>query len=92
MNSFSSKEALVAAYWRRLARSIDSGSAGKRRKPSSQAHSRVRQYFSASRNVDPAIPTRHARASELRSGGHRRRKINPAIARELKEEKGKGYA
>jgi hypothetical protein len=80
MNGFQSKEALVAAYWRRLARSIDPASARKRKKSSSQARAAERQYFGASRNVKPAIPTRLARASQLPSGGHLRRKINPAIA------------
>jgi hypothetical protein len=71
MNTFPSEEALVAAYWRRLARSIDSASGGKRRKTSSlksQARLGVRQYFTASRNVNPAIPTRRARASHMRNG------------------------
>ena len=57
MRTFPSEEALVAAYWRRLARSIDPAGPGKRLKPSSlksQAH--------------------------LRSRGHLRRKITPAIA------------
>jgi len=83
MRTFPSAEALVAAYWRRLARSIDWPSAGKRRKHSllkSQAHSGVRQYLAASRNVDPAVPTRRPRASHLRTAGHRRGKITPAIA------------
>src|SRR5262249_20534104 len=54
MNTFPSEEALVAAYWRRLARSIDSASGGKRRKTSSlksQVRLGVRRYFTASRNV-----------------------------------------
>ena len=83
MKTFPSEEVLVAAYWRRLARSIDPASGGKRRKISllkSQARTGVRQYLTASRNVRPATPARRARASHLRSGGHQRRKINPAIA------------
>ena len=83
MRTFPSEETLVAAYWRRLARSIDSASAGKRRKTSSlksQASAGVRQYLATSRNVKPAVGTRRAHASHLRSGGHPRRKINPAIA------------
>ena len=83
MNTFPAEEALVAAYWRRLARSIDSASAEKRRKTSSsksQARAGMRQYLAAVRNVKPAIPIRRPRASVLRGGGHRRRKISPATA------------
>ena len=83
MNTFLSEEALVAAYWRRLARSIDSASTEKGRKTSSlksQARAGVRQYLATSRNIKPAISTRRPRASHLRSGGHQRRKINPATA------------
>ena len=83
MRAFPSEEALVAAYWRRLARSIDGPSTGKRRKHSllkSHAHSRVGHYLAASRNVDPAIPTGRPRTSHLRTAGYRRGKITPAIA------------
>jgi len=79
MRAFHFEEELVAAYWRRLARSIDPASTGKGRKSSSQVRAGVRQDFTTSRNVDPAIPTRRARASRLTSGAHQRRKINPTI-------------
>ena len=52
MKTFPSEEALVAAYWRRLARSIDRADAGKRQKPSglkTQTGSGVRQRFAGSR-------------------------------------------
>jgi hypothetical protein len=71
MSTFPSAEALVAAYWRRLARSIDRADAGKRQKPSwlkTRAGSGVRQRFAASRNVKPTIPTRRVRGSHMRSG------------------------
>jgi hypothetical protein len=90
MNTFPAEEALVAAYLRRLARSIDSASAEKRRKTSSlKSHARagVRQYLATSRNIEPAIPTRPARASRLRNGGHQHRKINLAMA--AKKNKGR---
>jgi len=83
MRTFPSDEALVAAYWRRLARSIDWADTGKRGKSSSvklQAGSGVRQHLAASRNGKRAIPTRRTPASRLRSGGHIRRKIATAIA------------
>jgi len=57
MKTFPSKEALVAAYWRRLARSIDRTGAGKRRKPSSlklPVGAEARQRFAGSRNLKPA--------------------------------------
>ena len=83
MKTFPAEEALVAAYWRRLARSIDSASAEKRRKTSSsksQARAGMRQYLAALRNVKPATPTRRAPASPLRGGSDRHRKIRPATA------------
>jgi hypothetical protein len=69
MRTYPSEEALVAAYWRRLVRSIDPARAGKRGKPLSKTYSAVRQYFAASRN-----------APRRRSGSHQGRKINPSIA------------
>jgi hypothetical protein len=57
MKTFPSEEALVAAYWRRLARSIDRTGAGKRRKSSSlklPVGPGARQRFAASRNLKPA--------------------------------------
>jgi hypothetical protein len=57
MKTFPSEEALVAAYWRRLAPSIDRTGAGKRRKSSplkSPAGSGARQRFAASRSLKPA--------------------------------------
>ena len=83
MKTFPSEEALVAAYWRRLARSIDPG-AGKRKKPSSlelEAHVGPPQHFAAvKRNVKPAIPRRRARALQLRNDQHLRKKITSVIA------------
>jgi len=52
MNTFPSEEALVAAYWQRLARSIDPASAGKRRKAfslKSRGGTGVGQYLTGSR-------------------------------------------
>jgi hypothetical protein len=75
MRAFPSEEALVAAYWRRLARSIDRAGAGKRRNSSwlkSQARSGVRQRFAASGNVEPAIPTGRARSSHKNRPGNSR--------------------
>jgi hypothetical protein len=66
MRTFPSEEALVAAYWRKLARSIDRPRGGKRQKPSRfklGARPGVRQRFTASRNVEPALATRRARGS-----------------------------
>ena len=70
MRTFPSEEVLVAAYWLKLARSIDRAGAGKRQKPpwlKSQRGSGVRQRFAASRNVKPTTPTRRARGSHMRS-------------------------
>ena len=54
MKIFPSEEALVAAYWRRLARSIDRMGAGKRRKSLKlPVGPRARQRFAASRNFKP---------------------------------------
>ena len=61
MKAFPSEQALVAAYWRRLARSIDRTADGKRKKSSllkSQAGSGVWHCLTGSRNVKPVIPTR----------------------------------
>jgi hypothetical protein len=60
MRTFPSEEALVAAYWRRLARSIDRTGVERRKSSSlkSKAQSGVRQYFTSSRDVKQAIPTR----------------------------------
>ncbi len=68
MRTFPSEEALVAAYWRKLARSIDWPRGGKRQKLSrlkSGASPRVRQRFTAARNVKPALATRRARGSQM---------------------------
>jgi len=82
MKTFPSEEALVAAYWRRLARSIDGPRVGKGRKGSrlkSRVRSGVRQRFAASRNVKPALATRRARGSRMWSDRsskcHRHRKL-----------------
>jgi hypothetical protein len=54
MRTFPSEEALVAAYWRKLARSIDRPRTGKRPKvPQSAGRSGVRQRFAASEPVKP---------------------------------------
>jgi hypothetical protein len=54
MKIFPSEEALVAAYWRKLARSIDKARVGKRPKLSQSASRRgVRQRFAASKRVRP---------------------------------------
>jgi hypothetical protein len=76
MKTFLSEEALVAAYWRRLARSIDPAGGGERKKPSllkSRAGSGVRQRFAASRNVKPAIPTRSVHGSRKNHAADTRR-------------------
>ena len=55
MKTFPSEEALVAAYWRKLARSIDRPRTGKRPKlPQSAGRPEVRQRFTASARVKPA--------------------------------------
>jgi hypothetical protein len=55
MRTFPSEEALVAAYWRKLARSIDRPRTGKRPKlPHSAGRSGVRQRLAAS---EPAKTT-----------------------------------
>jgi hypothetical protein len=57
MKTFLSEEALVAAYWRRLARSIDRTGPAKRRKSSSlksPAGTGGRKRFAAPRNLKPA--------------------------------------
>lgn len=73
MKTLLSQEALVAAYWRRLARSIDAGD-GKQKKPLSlelEAHSGLRKHFTAfQRKVKLAIPRRRASALQLRNGDH----------------------
>ena len=83
MTTFLSEEALVAAYWRRLARSIDPG-AGTRKKPSSlesEAHFGPPQHFAALKgNVKPAIPRRRTRALQLRNDQHLRKKMTSVIA------------
>jgi hypothetical protein len=56
MRTFPSEEALVAAYWRKLARSIDRSVGGKREKSSrlkSQPGSGVRQRLAGSERVKP---------------------------------------
>jgi hypothetical protein len=54
MRMFPSEEALVAAYWRKLARSIDRPRTGKRPKlPQSAGRQGVRQRFAASERVKP---------------------------------------
>ena len=71
MKAFPSEEALVAAYWRRLARSIDRTAGGKPEESSflkSQAGSGVWQRLTGSRNGMPAIPTRRTRGSRMRNG------------------------
>lgn len=50
MKTFPSEEALVAAYWRRLARSIDRADAGKRQKPSwLKTRTGLRQRFAGAK-------------------------------------------
>src|SRR5262249_27854032 len=69
MRTFPSEEALVAAYWRRLARSIDRARAGKRTKPSaseSGARPGARQRFVGSNKAKPAVATRGARSPRVR--------------------------
>jgi hypothetical protein len=71
MRTFPSKEALVAAYWRRLARSIDRAGAEKRRKSSaseSRVRPGVRQRLIGLANARPAVATRDARTLRMRSG------------------------
>src|SRR5262245_5057788 len=60
MKTFLSEEALVAAYWRRLARSIDKPRARKRRRLSrlkSGVRSAVRQRFAFRQKVKPLFAT-----------------------------------
>jgi len=55
MRTFPSEEALVAAYWRKLARSIEKPGLRKRAKLSHSAGSHgVRQHFAAAKRVKPA--------------------------------------
>jgi hypothetical protein len=70
MRTFPSEEVLVAAYWRRLARSIDRAGAGKRQKRSaseSRVRPGVRQQFAGSDNVKSAVAARGARSPRMRS-------------------------
>ena len=54
MKTFPSEGALVAAYWRKLARSIDRPRPGKRAKlPQSAGRPEVRRRFAASEHVKP---------------------------------------
>ena len=71
MRTFPSEEALVTAYWRRLARSTDRTSGGKPEASSflkSQAGSGVSQRLTGSRNVKPVMRTRRTRGSHMRNG------------------------
>jgi len=75
MRTFPSEEALVAAYWRKLARSIERPDFGKRRTASlhsvakhrngstSKPRTRtgVRQRFASSEKLKPAFATRRVR-------------------------------
>ena len=66
MRTFPSEEALVAAYWRRLARSIDKGGVRKRPKLSrSGARAGVRQRFVSSKSLKPVVATRRKHGSRM---------------------------
>ena len=71
MKTFLSEQALVAAYWRRLARSIDRTAGEKPEESSfvkSQAGSGLWQRLTGSRNGKPVTPTRRTRGSPMRNG------------------------
>jgi hypothetical protein len=71
MRTFPSEEALVAAYWKKLARSIEQPGVEKLRNispPKSSARPGVRQRFAGSQNAKPTLATRRPRKLRLRSG------------------------
>jgi len=71
MRTFPSEEALVAAYWKKLGRSIERPDVEKLRNislPKSKAQQGVRQRFAGSQNAKPTLATRRSRKSRLRSG------------------------